>query len=224
MSQSHEQSIADKATILLIDDHPMLRNGVKQLIEMSDIIEVVAESNCGQDGIALAQKLDPDLILLDLNMPEMGGIETLCQLRECELSGRILVFTVSNFEEDVVSAFKLGADGYLLKDMEPEDLLLALEKAASGKVAISDDITTILTEGLKNNPSSTERDIYLLTAREREIVKLIAKGLSNKLIAKKLSISEGTVKVHVKNILKKLRLKTRLETAAWVHNSGVFNR
>ncbi|MCH1924185.1 two-component system response regulator NarL [Shewanella sp. C32] len=224
MSQSHEQSIADKATILLIDDHPMLRNGVKQLIEMSDIIEVVAESNCGQDGIALAQKLDPDLILLDLNMPEMGGIETLCQLRECELSGRILVFTVSNFEEDVVSAFKLGADGYLLKDMEPEDLLLALEKAASGKVAISDDITTILTEGLKNNPSSAERDIYLLTAREREIVKLIAKGLSNKLIAKKLSISEGTVKVHVKNILKKLKLKTRLETAAWVHNSGVFNR
>ncbi|MCH1932481.1 two-component system response regulator NarL, partial [Shewanella sp. A25] len=91
-------------------------------------------------------------------------IETLCQLRECELSGRILVFTVSNFEEDVVSAFKLGADGYLLKDMEPEDLLLALEKAASGKVAISDDITTILTEGLKNNPSSAERDIYLLTA------------------------------------------------------------
>lgn len=111
----------EPATILLIDDHPMLRTGVKQLISMAPDITVVGEASNGEQGIELAESLDPDLILLDLNMPGMNGLETLDKLREKSLSGRIVVFSVSNHEEDVVTALKRGADGYLLKDMEPED-------------------------------------------------------------------------------------------------------
>jgi two-component system nitrate/nitrite response regulator NarL len=113
----------ERATILLIDDHPMLRTGVKQLVSMASDIQVIGEASNGEQGIALAETLDPDLILLDLNMPGMNGLETLDKLREKSLSGRIVVFSVSNHEEDVVTALKRGADGYLLKDMEPEDLL-----------------------------------------------------------------------------------------------------
>ena len=111
----------ERATILLIDDHPMLRTGVKQLVSMASDIQVIGEASNGEQGIALAETLDPDLILLDLNMPGMNGLETLDKLREKSLSGRIVVFSVSNHEEDVVTALKRGADGYLLKDMEPED-------------------------------------------------------------------------------------------------------
>ena len=122
----------EPATILLIDDHPMLRTGVKQLVSMAEDITVVGEASNGEQGIELAESLDPDLILLDLNMPGMNGLETLDRLREKSLSGRVVVFSVSNHEEDVVTALKRGADGYLLKDMEPEDLLKALQQAAAG--------------------------------------------------------------------------------------------
>ena len=122
----------EPASILLIDDHPMLRTGVKQLVSMAPDITVVGEASNGEQGIELAESLDPDLILLDLNMPGMNGLETLDKLREKSLSGRVVVFSVSNHEEDVVTALKRGADGYLLKDMEPEDLLKALQQAAAG--------------------------------------------------------------------------------------------
>ena len=127
----------DAATLLLIDDHPMLRNGVKQLISMDPELQVAGEASHGEQGVELAEQLDPDLILLDLNMPGMNGLETLNRLREKSLSGRIVVFSVSNHEDDVVNALKNGADGYLLKDMEPEDLLAALHQAASGKMVLS---------------------------------------------------------------------------------------
>lgn len=222
MTMYNEDFLEDKATILLIDDHPMLRNGVKQLIGMVDNLCIVAEANCGKDGITLATKLDPDLILLDLNMPEFNGLETLSKLRECELTGRIVVFTVSNYEGDIVNAFKYGADGYLLKDMEPEDLLRSLQQAALGKIVLSDAIAPILASGLRHSPPTTKRDIESLTAREKDIIRLISHGLSNKLIARKLMITEGTVKVHVKNLLKKLSLKSRVEAAVWIHQENIF--
>ncbi|AYV14502.1 two-component system response regulator NarL [Shewanella algae] len=212
----------DKATILLIDDHPMLRNGVKQLIGMVNDLCIIAEANCGKDGIALATKLDPDLILLDLNMPDFNGLDTLSKLRKCELSGRIVVFTVSNYEGDIVNAFKCGADGYLLKDMEPEDLLQSLQQAASGKIVLSDEIAPILAAGLRHSTPKTKRDIDSLTVREKDIIRLISHGLSNKSIAKKLMITEGTVKVHVKHLLKKLSLRSRVEAAVWIHQENIF--
>lgn len=209
----------DAATLLLIDDHPMLRNGVKQLISMDARLRVVAEASNGEQGVTLAEELDPDLILLDLNMPGMNGLETLDRLRTIALSGRIVVFSVSNHEDDVVSALKRGADGYLLKDMEPEDLLKALHQAAAGQMVLSKALTPILAASLREQRPSGERDIQQLTPRERDILKLIAQGLPNKMIARKLTITESTVKVHVKHLLKKMKLKSRVEAAVWALQS-----
>ncbi|HHJ1111499.1 TPA: two-component system response regulator NarL [Proteus mirabilis] len=214
-------AVADKATILLIDDHPMLRNGVKQLLSLDTTLTVVGEAGDGIQGVKLAEELDPDLILLDLNMLGMNGFETLDQLRLRSLSGRIVVFSVSNYSDDLITALKRGADGYLLKDMEPEELLAALKQAAAGKMVVSPTLTPILAQSLREDRSEGERDIDQLTPRERDILKLIAQGLSNKMIARKLDITESTVKVHVKHLLKKMKLKSRVEVAVWVHQQRV---
>lgn len=212
----------DQYTIILIDDHPMLRSGVKQLISLEPQLKVIGEASSGQQGIELAEKLDPDLILLDLNMPGMNGLETLDQLRTRTLSGRVVVFGVSNHEDDVISALKRGADGYLLKDMEPEDLLRSLHQAAAGQVVLSEALTPVLAASLRESRPSSERDVQQLTPRECDILKLIAQGLPNKMIARKLMITESTVKVHVKHLLKKMKLKSRVEAAVWVLQEKVF--
>ncbi len=210
------------STILLIDDHPMLRNGVKQLIALDPMLLVIGEASNGEQGVELAKELDPDLTLLDLNMPGMNGLDTLDKMRQTSLSGRIVVFSVSNHEDDVVTALKRGADGYLLKDMEPEDLLAALHNAAAGKMVLSEALTPVLAASLRESRPSGDRDIQSLTPRERDIIKLIAEGLPNKVIARRLNITESTVKVHVKHLLKKMRLKSRVEAAVWVLQSNVL--
>lgn len=210
-----------KFTLLLIDDHPMLRSGLKQLIALDERLQVVAEAGNGIDGLTLAQLHDPDLILLDLNMPSLNGLDTLTQLREIALSGRVVVFSVSDNEEDVISALKRGADGYLLKDMEPEDLLKALHQAAAGQIVLSEALTPILVARLREAQPGQTRDINQLTRREREILQLISDGMTNKAIARKLDISESTVKVHVKYLLKKMNLKSRLEAAVWALQNGL---
>ncbi|MGG4610259.1 two-component system response regulator NarL [Providencia sp. Me31A] len=206
----------EKSTILLIDDHPMLRNGVKQLISLEPSLKVIGEAGDGKLGIKIAEEQDPDLILLDLNMPGMNGFETLDELRKRELSGRIILFTVSNYSDDLVNALKRGADGYLLKDMEPEELIIALKEAASGKLVVSPTLASVLAESLRDNTGQDENNITTLTPREADILELISQGLSNKMIARKLDIAESTVKVHVKHLLKKLNLKSRVEAAVWV--------
>lgn len=210
----------EAATILLIDDHPLLRNGVKQLIEMEESLQVIAEASDGAQGVVLAEQHDPDLILLDLNMPGMNGLDTLVQLRTIELSGRIVVFSVSDHEDDVVNALKHGADGYLLKDMEPEALLKALHQAAAGQMVLSEKLTNVLVASLRESRPTEARDVEQLTRRERDILKLITLGMTNKAIARKLSITESTVKVHVKHLLKKMKLKSRVEAAIWALQNG----
>lgn len=207
---------------MLIDDHPMLRTRkIKQLISMSPEITVVGEASNGEQGIELAEDLDPDLILLDLNMPGMNGLETLDKLREKTLSGRVVVFSVSNHEEDVVTALKRGADGYLLKDMEPEDLLKALQQAAAGEMVLSDALTPVLAASLRANRKP--RIAISASWHRRDILKLIAQGLPNKMIARRLDITESTVKVHVKHMLRKMRLKSRVgKRRIWVHQERIF--
>ncbi|MEY0474987.1 two-component system response regulator NarL [Providencia huaxiensis] len=208
--------VNEKSTILLIDDHPMLRNGVKQLISLESSLQVIGEAGDGKTGMQIAEEQDPDLILLDLNMPGMNGFETLDELRKRELSGRIILFTVSNYSDDLVNALKRGADGYLLKDMEPEELIVALKEAASGKLVVSPTLASVLAESLRDNTTQDDNNIASLTPREADILELISQGLSNKMIARKLDIAESTVKVHVKHLLKKLNLKSRVEAAVWV--------
>jgi len=209
------------ASILLIDDHPLLRKGVKQLIELDSQLLVIGEASNAEEGITQAKQLEPDLILLDLNMPEINGIETLKLLRDAGVASRVVVFTVSDNEEDVIAALKAGADGYLLKDMEPEDLLSNLNQAALGKMVISERLSAMLAQALQSNRKRTGPDISSLSPREKQIIKLIAAGLPNKLIARKLNITEGTVKVHVKHLFKKLNLRSRVEVAVWAVQEGL---
>lgn len=206
------------ASILIIDDHPLLRRGVAQLLELEDDLELVGDSGNPQQGIHMASELDPDMILLDLNMPGMDGIQTLKTLRESSYAGRIIMFTVSDHEEDLVAALRNGADGYLLKDMEPEQLLEQIERALQGKMVMSDAVTHALALALRQPQQSASNKMASLTAREAEVLNLIAQGLSNKLIARELDISDGTVKVHVKHLLKKLGLRSRVEAAVWMVN------
>jgi two-component system nitrate/nitrite response regulator NarL len=201
----------------------MAKNVAGDAAEVTSITKPGAEIHEYQPtpgDIKRAQKAQ--LILLDLNMPGMNGLETLDKLRERSLSGRVVVFSVSNHEEDVVTALKRGADGYLLKDMEPEDLLKALQQAAAGEMVLSEALTPVLAASLRANRATSDRDVSQLTPRERDILKLIAQGLPNKMIARRLDITESTVKVHVKHMLKKMKLKSRVEAAVWVHQERIF--
>lgn len=204
----------DKIKILITDDHPLLRSGIVQLIALEDDMEAVGEASNGEEAIQKALKLEPDLILLDLNMKGMNGIETLTRLREEGITARIIMFTVSDNQEDVVAALQSGADGYLLKDMEPDKLILCIRDATRGKLALSPELNELLALAIRSK-SSTAPNASSLTKRERQILKLIASGMRNKLIARRLDITEGTVKVHVKRLFKKLRLKSRVEAAIW---------
>ena len=207
-----------KSSILLIDDHPMLRNGVKQLIHTVNHFEIVGETGSGIEGIKLAEELDPDIILLDINIHDINGLDILRALREKNISSRIIMFTVSNAKEDIITALKMGADGYLLKDMEPEDFIKALQDISIGKVIMDDAISHIILNYMRHGDEPTTKpihDVNLLTPREHEIFDLLVQGLSNKLIAKDLDIVESTVKVHIKSIFKKLNFKSRMEMTVW---------
>jgi two-component system nitrate/nitrite response regulator NarL len=208
--------------VLVIDDHPLFRKGVADLLDMEPALTLVGEAADGAAGQRLARELAPDLILLDLNMKGLDGIETLRRLRgDPALDARIVMLTVSDTEADVVAALRSGADGYLLKDMEPEDILALLREAMRGRLVISPQLTELIARALREAPSEPQHpDQAGLTPREREILGLIAQGYSNKLIARELDVAVGTVKVHVKHLLKKLGLKSRVEAAVWAVNAG----
>jgi two-component system nitrate/nitrite response regulator NarL len=210
---------ATDTTVIVIDDHPLFRKGVADLIGMEPSLRLVGEAADGQEGIHLAKHANPDLILLDLNMKGMDGIATLQRLRADGTDARIVMLTVSDNEADVVAALRAGADGYLLKDMEPEDILSCLQRATTGRLVISEQLTELLARALREEPRPQCPEEAGLTPREDEILALIARGYSNKLIARDLNLSVGTVKVHVKHVLKKLKLKTRVEAAVWAVSS-----
>lgn len=205
----------ESCRVLIVDDHPLFRRGLVQLLRTIPAFVLVGEAASGAEGLALARELRPDLILLDLNMRGMNGIETLRTLREADLAARILILTVSDAADDLVAAIRAGADGYLLKDMEPEELLARIVEALSGRIVISESLNGLLARSLRDEAQAAERSLAPLTDRERDILGCLASGLSNKLIARDLNIAEGTVKVHIKNLLKKLKFRSRLEAAVW---------
>ena len=207
---------SNPTTILIIDDHPLFRKGVKNLISMNPNLTVTGEAASGEEGIKLAINLAPDLILLDIDMKGISGIDTLKLLKQENLSSKIIMLTVSNHESNILDSLRLGADGYLLKDMEPEDILEKINQAADGHTVISEQLTSLLAKSIReehSTPQSTEE--AELTTRELEILRLVMDGKSNKVVGRQLGISDGTVKVHMKHILKKLQLRTRVEAAVW---------
>ncbi len=201
--------------ILLVDDHPMLRQGVAQLIEMEEGLRVIAQAGDGRVAVRKCDELNPDLVLLDLNMKGMSGIETLKILKEKEPATKVVIFSVSDNQADVTAALRAGADGYLLKDSEPEDLLPAIKQAALGEQVFSPELAGVMARALRKEDEASANAMAELTPRETSIVGLIAQGKSNKVIARELSIAEATVKVHVKHLLKKLSLGSRVEAALW---------
>jgi two-component system nitrate/nitrite response regulator NarL len=207
--------MSDGNRILIIDDHPLFRKGVSQLIAMAPHLQLVGEASSGEQGVAKARELDPDLILLDLHMKSMNGIETLKAIRDAGLDCRVVILTVSDNADDLVAAIRSGADGYLLKDMEPEDLLAAIDQTLNGITVIGERLNGLLARAIRDEATESQRDSAPLTKREQEILDGLAHGRSNKLIARNLDITEATVKVHVKNLLKKLGFRSRLEAAVW---------
>lgn len=208
-------TIETPISIVVVDDHPLFRKGVADLIAMDPLLELIGEAASGEEGLKLALEITPDIVLLDLNMRGMDGLATLKALKEQGYGGYVVMLTVSDSESDIIDALRSGADGYLLKDMEPEEVLESIRAAASGQIAIPVELTQLLARALRHEGrpvTSSEAD---LTEREQQILELIAESLGNKQIARQLDIAESTVKVHVKHLLKKLKLHTRLEAAVW---------
>jgi two-component system nitrate/nitrite response regulator NarL len=210
----------DKATVFMVDDHPLFRKGVKQLIDMEPELETVGEACSGEEAIQKLKGMEeePDLILLDLNMQGMDGLDTLRALRAQGVASKIIMLTVSDSDADVINCIRAGADGYLLKDMDPEQILEKVKAATLGKMAISDRLTEVLATALRKPERESSDLLSSLTSRELDILNRIAQGLSNKMIARELGISDGTVKVHVKHLLKKLNMRSRVEAAVWMVN------
>jgi two-component system nitrate/nitrite response regulator NarL len=201
--------------VLIVDDHPLFRKGLRQLLQTVADFVVVGEATGGVDGLEQARGLAPDLVLLDHNMRDISGLEVLRELRAARPALRVVMITVSDQAEDLVAALQAGADGYLLKDMEPEAMLEALRQAADGRTVVSDDLTHHLVAAVRGDARPPSAAAAGLTEQELRILERIAGGLSNKLIGRELNIAEGTVKVHVKHILRKLGLRSRVEAAVW---------
>ncbi len=209
------------STLLIIDDHPLFRRGVTQLLELDPSLALVGEASSGEDGARLVAERDPDLVLLDLNMKGMSGIDTLKRLRAEGCTARVVMLTVSDSPDDLVAAIRAGADGYLLKDMEPEQLLARIREALFGRMVISDNLAGVLAQALRSEAQAASRDAGELTDRERDILACLATGMSNKLVARELDIAEGTVKVHVKHLLRKMKFRSRVEAAVWAVQHGL---
>jgi two-component system nitrate/nitrite response regulator NarL len=210
--------------VILIDDHSLFRLGLESLLARREI-DVVASVGSGKEGVQQALALKPDVILLDLRMPHADGLQTLQQLRESDISAPVLMLTTSHEQEDLVRALRSGAQGYLLKDMEPDELVMALEEVAKGETVIARQMTGALARvvqtGAATMPASALSD---LTPREREILTHLAEGHSNKIIARALDITVGTVKLHVKSVLRKLQVRSRVEAAIVAVERGFTRR
>lgn len=210
--------------ILLIDDHSLLRSGIRLLLEKQPDFEVVAEAGDGIEGVKRAQQHKPDVVLLDLNMPGLSGLETLQLLVQDNPATAVVILTVSEEAEELAQALRDGARGYLIKNIEGDALANAIRRAADGDAVIDPSMTAKLVAQFRTQPKSTaappaERD--KLTTREREIVQCLVRGESNKEIARHLDVAESTVKIHVQNILKKLNLSSRVQVAVYAVEHGM---
>lgn len=208
--------------VLIIDDHALFRVGLQGLLEQRGI-EVADAVASGIEGIQRVEELKPDIVLLDLRMPDMGGLEVLQRLREKETGIPVVMLTTSNDEADLIKSLRSGAQGYLLKDMEPDELVGALRDIENGKNVVAQDLTDALARMVQGEASVADEEgpFSELTPREMEILCLLAEGQSNKLIARNLGISDGTVKLHVKAILRKLGIHSRVEAAVIAVEQGL---
>lgn len=209
--------------VVVVDDHPLFRKGLVQLLKESPGFRVLADFDRASDFLDELENIPADLLLLDLQMPGVSGLDVLRRIKAINDELRVVMITASDDSNHLLSAISAGADGYLMKDTAPDDMIRQLSAVMNGQVALNPAGVSMLAEGLRNQASdssvqeNSDSDGSELTLREQQTLKLIAQGMSNKLIARELGISDGTVKVYVKNLLRKLNLHSRLELSAWAH-------
>ena len=206
--------------VLVVDDQAIVRKGIRALLAEVETIAVVGEAANGTDAVAQAQALDPDVTLMDLVMPVMDGLEAIRQITARQPGARILVLTSFAGDDKVFPAIKAGALGYLLKDSEPAELIHALEQVSRGEPSLHPSIAAKVLQELRR-PAQQTRPPNALTAREVEVLRLVAKGLSNREIAAQLTTTEATIKTHVSSILSKLHLANRVQAALYALQEGV---
>jgi NarL family two-component system response regulator LiaR len=206
--------------VLIADDHAVVRQGLRTFLELQEDIEVVGDAADGEAALAAVQRHEPDVVLMDLVMPNLGGVEAIRRLRALRPETRVLVLTSFLDDEKLFPAVRAGAAGYLLKDIEPAELVRAIRTVADGEALLHPAVAARLMEEF----SDTERPVAeeALTAREREVLLLIARGLPNKQIALELGIAEKTVKTHVSSILSKLGLTDRTQAALYAVRAGLI--
>jgi len=212
--------------VLLIDDHALFRIGLLELLERRGI-EVIDAVGDPEVGLRLARDCGPDVVLLDLRMPATSGIEVLRRMRAAGIDRRVAMLTTSTEERDVIESLQAGASGYLLKDMEPDELVAALNDIVAGRSVVAPELTGALARAVcqENEPAMPEQVAFSdLTPREMEILCHLAVGQSNKVIGHALGISEGTVKLHVKSILRKLNVRSRVEAAVMAVERGLCGK
>jgi two-component system response regulator DegU len=220
--QTQQQSLNDSITVVIADDHMILREGLRGLLEEYDDLVIVGEATTGAQAVETAKSLKPRILLLDLIMPEMGGVEVLEALAAEELPTRTIVLTGADDDDLLARSIQSGAMGYLLKDAASTQLVDAIRKVAEGGCWLPPDLTSKLFHGMAKKPQGDDSaKLSLLTAREVEVLKLLGEAKTNSDIADQLFISEHTVKVHVSRILEKLGLSARAEAVRFAIRSGL---
>ncbi len=210
-----------KIGVLIVDDHAVVRQGLRNYLEIQDDIEIVGEAGNGLEALEQVRLLQPDIVLMDLVMPKMDGIEATRQINAANTTTRVIVLTSFSEDDQVFSAIKAGATGYLLKDVSPTDLVGAIRATYQGESQLHPEIVNKLMHKFANQAAVPDRTHDSITERELEVLGLIARGMSNREIAQSLTISEKTVKAHVGNILSKLHLKDRTQAAIYAHQNGL---
>ena len=214
--------------VLIVDDHSLFRRGIADVLSSADDLKVVGEAVNGLEGIEKARQLMPDVILMDLNMPNCSGLEAIQALQVEIPEINVLILTVSEMEEDLFTSIKYGAKGYLLKNAEPDELIQAIYHVARGESIILPLMATKLLTEFQNLSSGkkkrSDEDTTGLSPREKEVLQLVAKGATNREIADSLFISENTVKTHLQNIMEKLHLANRSQAAAYAIQKGLVSQ
>jgi NarL family two-component system response regulator LiaR len=211
-------------TLLLVDDHAVVRGGVRAYLETQPDLQVVAEAGSGEEAVQLAAEHVPDVVLMDLVMPGMDGVETTRRVREVSPRSQVVVLTSFHDDTHIFPAIKAGAISYLLKDIGPNELAEAVRAAARGEAVLHPKVAARMMLELRGNRVQTTNPYTGLSEREQEVLKLIAEGLSNATIAERLVLSEKTVKSHVSNILNKLHLADRTQAAVFAWREGVVGK
>lgn len=206
----------DKIKVLVADDHPMLRQGLKQILDLEDDITVISQASTGEEAVKNAILYNVDVVLMDINMPGIGGLGAIEQLKSSKCTAKVIVLTIHEEKEYLFKTLQMGAEGYVLKDAEPSVLIEAIRSVYNGRSFIQPNMThELVREFTKVNTHEKEKEESNLTNRELEVLDLIAEGLINKEIAKQLFISEKTVKNHVSNIFRKLNVSDRTQAAIY---------